>query len=71
MVKLIYQKLKHLFGFHKYYRIKKLSDHSHLLGCKLCPKLFAINTNVKVILDWDLELKDMYVRMGAIKEEEF
>lgn len=58
---------KHLFGIHKYYRIRILGDHSHLLGCKRCNKLFSINTSVKILLEWDLELEDMYRRIYGIE----
>ena len=48
-----------LFG-HKYGYVARLSPQSHMLACKRCRKRFAINTDVRVLLDWDLELEDFY-----------
>lgn len=45
---------------HKYAYVKRLSSATHQLSCKRCKKLFAINTSVKTVLEWDLELEDLY-----------
>lgn len=56
----------HVFGAHKYQRIMKMSDHSHLLKCAICKKYFAMNTSARVLVPWDQELEDFHVSMGNI-----
>lgn len=51
--------LCYLFG-HKYQAIKKLSFNCHKLKCKRCDKKFAINHDMKVVLEWDLELEQLH-----------
>jgi len=47
---------------HKYGYVARLSPQAHMLACHRCQKRFAMNTDVKVLLDWDLELEDLYYR---------
>ena len=56
----ILDRIKHFFGVHKYYKIKRLSTNCHQLGCIYCKKKFAMNTSIKCLLDWDQELEDFY-----------
>jgi hypothetical protein len=65
---LIWNRIKHFFGVHKYYKIKRLSGDSHLLGCELCTKRFAMNTNVKILIDWDQELEDFYFKIDQFEK---
>jgi len=65
----ILDKIKHFFGIHKYYKIRRLSDYSHLLGCELCEKRFSMNTSMKVLLDWDQELEDFHRYMGHLETD--
>lgn len=53
-------RIKHIFGIHKYIYIKRLSESSHQLGCKYCDKKFALNTSVRMLINWDLEIEDLY-----------
>lgn len=62
--------LKHLFGIHKYFYVKRLSNQSHMIQCVICNKKFSINTLVMVIVPWDKELEDFHIRKGHIKERE-
>lgn len=45
---------------HKYTNVRRLSDQSHLLACRRCLRLFAINTSVRVLIPWDSEVADFY-----------
>lgn len=60
-------RIKHLFGIHKYVYVERLSIDSHFLRCKYCNKKFAMNTSVKCLIEWDQELADLYYR---IKKDE-
>lgn len=53
-------RIKHIFGIHKYLYIKSLSKYSHQIGCKYCDKKFVLNTSVRMLVDWDLEIEDFY-----------
>jgi len=64
---MILDRIKHIFGIHKYYEIMRLSCSCHLLGCRFCNKKFALSTSAKVILDWDLEIEDFHRERGHIK----
>jgi Fe2+ or Zn2+ uptake regulation protein len=57
-------RIKHIFGRHKYIYIRRLSDHAHLLGCAYCNKIFCIHTKVKTLLEWDMELADLYYTLN-------
>lgn len=60
MIKWIWHRFLHLFGRHRYEYIQRLSRDSHKLKCGICQKNFCMNTNVKVVVDWDLELEDFF-----------
>lgn len=61
-------KLKHLLGIHKYSYIRRLSRDAHQIKCLICQKLFAMNTSVHVLLEWDLELEDFYSQGKMLNE---
>lgn len=57
-------KIKH----HDYFVIKRLSLSGYKLGCKRCPKQFAMNTDVRCVLPWDIEFENFYKDLNIIKE---
>jgi len=59
-LKTFIEKIKHFFGIHKYVYLKKLSERSDLIECKLCKKKFCINYELKILLPWDKELEKFY-----------
>lgn len=60
----------HLFGVHRYEYVVRLSEASHLCKCPICQKRFVLCTSAKVLVPWDQELQDMYVKYGCIQEDE-
>ena len=51
-------KIKCWFGFHIFYRIKKLSIHSEKIGCKNCSKEWGMHHPTKSFVEWDKDLED-------------
>ena len=56
----MFARLKHWFGRHSYFYLKRLTLNSHILGCEFCKKRFVLNTSVKTLIEWDLELEDYF-----------
>lgn len=58
-------KIKCLFGYHKFGYVARLSRQTHMLACHRCRKRFAMNTDVRCVLEWDQELEDLYMMLGG------
>jgi hypothetical protein len=57
----LWRKIKCLLWRHDYKIIKQLSESSQKLKCDNCKRLFAINHDVRVILDWNGSLEQFYI----------
>lgn len=53
-------RIKCLFGFHKYYVKQKFNNNSRRLGCKHCNGDWAMADRTKTIIPWDSELEEFY-----------
>ena len=51
------------FGKHDLMEVARLSSVSHLIGCIRCKKMFAMNTDVRTFLPFDLSFHDHYRMM--------
>ena len=56
----ILNKLKCIFGYHKYYLIFKIDCVNRKIGCRHCYKQFGMNDRVKAVVKWDGELEELY-----------
>ena len=53
-----------LFG-HKYFVAQKLTPQARRVCCKRCSKSFAMNDDVKSLLDWDSDFHKLYEDHGV------
>lgn len=60
------KRIKCKFGYHKYFLVQELTSWSRKIGCKNCSKLFGMNDNVKIVIEWDKDLEEMYKRVGVL-----
>ena len=60
MIKEIFCKI---FG-HKYVVLRKFSPTSRQIGCIRCAHKWGMNDSTQSFIDWDEELKQMYMDIG-------
>lgn len=65
IIKKIINRIKHLFGYHKYFYIRQLSGGFHLVGCEFCKKKFAVSTSEKFLIEWDPGLEYCFNRIDT------
>ena len=53
-----------IFG-HKYFLAQKLTDTAKRVCCERCSKSFAMEDELKLILDWDADFHEMYEAYGV------
>lgn len=58
-----------IFG-HQFFEIRRLGQFTHLMGCHRCDKIWGMNTDVRCLLPWNMELEDHHRFMGDLKEGE-
>lgn len=66
---MIIERIKHFFGKHKYFKINKVSQFSHLLGCRYCDKKFIYDTEEIAVYDWNPGLEEFYKKQIETKKE--
>ena len=49
---------------HKYFLAQKLTEHSRRVCCHRCSQSFAMNDDVRAVIDWDAELHRLYQSHG-------
>jgi len=58
------------FNWHKYEYVKRVSPATHKIKCTRCGTYFAINTDTRCVLKWDLEIEDMFYQLRNMYNEE-
>lgn len=54
-----------MFFGHKYTLAQKLTPHSRRICCTRCRQSFAMNDDVRVVIEWDAEFHRMYEAQGT------
>ncbi len=62
----IFQRIKCFFGHHKYFLIFIIDYENRKIGCRCCKKLWGMNDNVQLIVEWDNDLENMYRIAGKM-----
>lgn len=57
-------KLRCLFFGHNYTVTQKFSPASRRLACTRCRGMFAMNDDVRAVVDWNSAFHEMYERFG-------
>ena len=65
-----WEKIKHIFGRHRYAFYKRLSRDADMIVCTICKKKFAMSHSVKTVLEWDQELEDMYAMFDSLERKD-
>lgn len=52
-----------LFFGHKYVVTQKLTPSSRRLACTRCHRMFAMNDEVRVLVDWSADFHELYERV--------
>ena len=52
------------FFKHKYVLTQKLSPQSCRIACTRCHRIFAMNDDVRCVIDWDASFHQMYEARG-------
>jgi hypothetical protein len=55
-----FNKIKHVFGRHSYFKVKDFSPHSRKIGCRLCNKTWAMNDSVQSLIEWGSDFQKIY-----------
>ena len=59
-MKVMLKKILCFFGKHDYYVIKNYSSYARKVGCRQCPKAWAMNDQVRGFIEWNGEFEDLY-----------
>ena len=54
-----------LFFGHKYVLTQKLSTQSRRLCCARCNRMFAMNDDVRAVVEWDADFHRLYEKHGV------
>lgn len=57
--------IKCYFLGHKFYRVQKVSHNVDKVACSRCSKVWGVNHDLKVMLEWDEELSELYRVLGV------
>jgi hypothetical protein len=63
-----FQRLRCWLGWHRFFKITRLSAQSDHIGCKACRRQWGMNHDVRVIVPWD-DVRSLYVELGYRDQE--
>jgi hypothetical protein len=60
------QKIKCIFGKHKYHIIEEYSKDVRKVGCKRCLRQWGMNDRVQAFIPWDAELEEHHKHIRTL-----